>query len=300
MNCTSARKLLYAFADSQLGVKDNCEVLDHLKMCPECSRIVNEHQSLRVSIGQTFADTKAPEALRASVGRLLAAATPAPDRSDTWRMPRIAGMSLAACIVLAAALFLWRSVDGSGPSTVVVSRGNSAATMIAKVHNECCAHAAEHQSRQLPAALADLAPAISSHYHNQIAALAPDLTASGYRFESANFCGVRGKPGCEGGHLLYVADKPRGRLSFFSVPRWDCLDKCGDRAIPNASGFRQFDVDQDDGTRLSILAWHNDATTYICCGPEPVNKLEDLVRPLRTALGRFDRTEALAYLNSRP
>ena len=47
MNCKSARKFLYAFADGQLDVTDNCEVLDHLKMCPGCGAVVAEHQSMR-------------------------------------------------------------------------------------------------------------------------------------------------------------------------------------------------------------------------------------------------------------
>ncbi|MCC7314685.1 MAG: zf-HC2 domain-containing protein, partial [Planctomycetes bacterium] len=36
MNCKSVQKFLHAFADGQLGVRANCEVLDHLKMCPSC------------------------------------------------------------------------------------------------------------------------------------------------------------------------------------------------------------------------------------------------------------------------
>lgn len=47
MNCRNVKKFLYAFADGQLSVRANCEVLDHLKMCPACSRAVAEVVQLR-------------------------------------------------------------------------------------------------------------------------------------------------------------------------------------------------------------------------------------------------------------
>ena len=67
MNCRKIRKYLFAFADGQLGVKANCEMLDHLKMCRKCSAIVDEHQAVRrartVSVGSCNVRFASPEDL---------------------------------------------------------------------------------------------------------------------------------------------------------------------------------------------------------------------------------------------
>ncbi|HUN81865.1 MAG TPA: zf-HC2 domain-containing protein [Phycisphaerae bacterium] len=293
MNCKEARKLLYAFADGQLGVKDNCEVLDHLKMCSGCSHVVDEHQALRSAVGRSIGGISVPPSLHNQVASSLP--SKATSAAAGFMKPR--AFALAAGIVLVAGVALWRSgwlPTGSGDRPVVVEPGNSAATMIAQVHNECCQHADFHQSKDLPTSLKAVGPAICEHYGQTIAALAPDLSQYGYRFESANFCGVQDKPGTVGGHILYVADSASKRMSFFSVPRWDCLDKCKKYSVPSEDGSRKYEVDQEGGGKLCIVAWHNDRTTYICCGPESFDVVEKMVKQVRTAMVEFDRQVRLA------
>jgi hypothetical protein len=301
---------LFAFADSQLGVKDNCEVLDHLKMCPSCSRIVDEHHALRGAVRRIVATITVPESLKRRIDAAVTQAGPPKSHAGrhAWRPAAIAA-SIVLIAAAAGTIFWtgWGRDDSVAKATKVaqsppikVERGQGAAKAIADVHNLCCAHAATHHSRTLPSNLAELGPAICSHFNHKIAALAPDLTAYGYRFESANFCGVQDKPGCEGGHILYVADKGPSRLSFFSVPRWDCLDKCSNRGLPSSDDCRKYEVDQPDGGKLAILAWHSDATTYICCGAEPFSRVEPMVKQIRTALVPLDAGFRLARLDSQP
>lgn len=293
MNCKEARKLLYAFADGQLGVKDNCEVLDHLKMCACCGQVVDEHQTLRAAVGRSINTVSVPASLRGQV----AAALPIAASSGRRRITGLRPYALAASLLLVAGVFLWRSVwspGGPADRTVVVEPGNSAATMIVQVHNDCCLHSAHHQSSELPAALKTVGPAICDYYDHKIAALAPDLSQYGYRFESANFCGVQDKPGTEGGHILYVSESSPRRMSFFSVPRWDCVDKCRKYGVPSEDGSRKYEVDQEGGAKLCIVAWHYDTTTYICCGPESLDVIEKMVKQVRTAMVEFDRQIRLA------
>ena len=62
-----AREPWAARADSQLGIKDNCEVLDHLKMCPECSKVVDEHQAVRAAVGRSIVEVGVPGELRGRI-----------------------------------------------------------------------------------------------------------------------------------------------------------------------------------------------------------------------------------------
>jgi hypothetical protein len=306
MNCTAARKLLYAFADGQLGVKDNCEVLDHLKMCPECSRVVHDHQTLRDALRKNLSRDSLSGECRTRILATLGHREHAHEVART-AVRRFRPYALAAGFLLVASAVLWISLFGAGgvlhtkaagdAFAVNVPRGTSAATAIAKVHNVCCAHGPAHHRKDLPTELAELTPVVAAHYSQKIATLAPDLAKHGYRFESANYCGVRDKPGCDGCHLIYVNSQgtPR-RLSLFSVPRWDCLDKCDTKAKPGVDGLRHYQVDQDDGGTLAILAWHNDATTYICCAREPFGLLRAIVGEVRTAMTRLDAETLLAAL----
>jgi anti-sigma factor (TIGR02949 family) len=300
MNCTAARKYIYAFADGQLDVHVNCEVLDHLKMCPQCGRLADEQQSLRRALAQQLNATHAPAGLREKIAMGLC--TPAP-MSRKWsysdsNLRRLLIPLLTAAAAIALAVFVIRDAFFPHEETLVsVTQNAKAVSLVAQVHDACCAHPLTHQSKELPADLSQLGAAISEHYHASIAALAPNLSGHGFDFESANFCGVRNCPGSGGGHLIYLAKKKDKRLSFFSVPRWDCLDKCGQQGIPNSDDVRWYEVDGDLGQKLSILAWHNDATTYICCGPLPADEIKSIVHDVRTAMVMFDKQVRLALLH---
>lgn len=300
MNCTGVKKFIYAFADNQLGVKESCEVLDHLKLCPGCSRLVDEHQTLRKAIVEQCQEVHAPAALRSRLLESVQSPAPAELAPIPGRRPGWQRLAAAACLLLAAGGVAWWGLpggagSGESPARVItpVPRGESAASMIAAVHFACCNHHEMHQSKSLPAHLGEVAPALRDHFDDTLAARAPDLSRYGFAFESVNLCGVRDKPGCEGGHIIYVNEREH-RLSFFSVPRWDCLDKCGRAAGDPGGEFREYSVERESGPALQIVAWHEHATTYICCACVEPELLEDMVRDTRTAMAGFDRQVRLA------
>ena len=80
MNCNQSRKYLFAFADGQLSVQANCEVLDHLKMCTACSRIVDEHQAVREALRRSGERIVTPSGLARQVRRTLTGRVPAARR----------------------------------------------------------------------------------------------------------------------------------------------------------------------------------------------------------------------------
>lgn len=72
MNCTEVRKYLYAFADGELDTQTNLDVLEHLNMCSSCTQKVNAQQKLKERVGVVMGDEKSPEALRSSLGAMIA------------------------------------------------------------------------------------------------------------------------------------------------------------------------------------------------------------------------------------
>ena len=284
MNCKSARHLIFAFADGQLDVRDNCELLDHLKMCPECTTRVDEHQRVRASLRRSIEAIPVPAALAARVRATIEQ----PRQARNWRrLSRLVPVSLAAA---ACVVFAWRSVadfmsTGEVPSVrrpVTVPQGLSAAFLIGYRHNECCVKGAAHHDPDLPHDVTTLARDMSARYGDRLLVLAPDLSRAGFHLESAAFCGVQDSEARKGAHLVYAADTGDTHLSFFSVPRWDCLDRCGTREI-DATGMHSYALPQADGEVLNLIYWHQDATTYVACGQIDCDKIADLFRDIRLA-----------------
>ncbi len=149
------------------------------------------------------------------------------------------------------------------------------------------------------------------------------MTRHGFTFESANFCGVRGDRcedgrhddgeghgdahdahtgGVNGGHLLYAKKDASApvRLSVFSVPRWDDLDRLGsvvsDRDEIRLASFSP----GDDGPEMCIAVWHQDATSYVCCGQVDVPSMKDIVTDVRVALGNYPAWTVLAAHSWQP
>jgi hypothetical protein len=134
-----------------------------------------------------------------------------------------------------------------------------------------------------PAIEPQVAPAITRHFGGRVAAVAPDLSAFGYEFESVNYCGIDARLSREGGHLIYVSADRQSRVSLFCVPRLDRLDQCADRAAPSADGYLQYEVDQENGRKLSILAWHRNSTSYAFCGNLTMEQLREMFAGIRLA-----------------
>ncbi|MEK6643755.1 MAG: zf-HC2 domain-containing protein [Planctomycetota bacterium] len=296
MNCNDARKHLHAFADGELPAPQADAVAKHVDACPTCDQTVKDHRTLRSALCSVIVAAPVPEALKFKINAVVSSDTTAAPSASGGGMfgTRLRAYSLAACILFASGLFLWRSLSQSGaPTNVAIGPKQIAtvpgpATLVADVHNKCCDHGPGHHRKDLPTKLADLGPALCSHFNDKIKALAPDLSAHGYRFESANLCGIQNTPGSSGGHLLYANDTKPSRLSFFSVPRWDELGDCMTACAEPATGCRQCEVPEKDGGTLAILTWTKDGTTYVCCGAEPAAVIASMISQARMALANLN------------
>jgi len=86
MNCMQARKYLSAFMDSELDVRTNIEVLEHVEMCGACAQRLEEQRQLKGLVAAHVESIRAPEGLRA---RIMASLTAAGGRRllswATWR-----------------------------------------------------------------------------------------------------------------------------------------------------------------------------------------------------------------------
>ena len=286
MNCAAVRKYIYAFADGELDVHANCDVLDHLKMCPTCGQLATEQQALRHAIARQIHSAPVPAALRARLSeQLRGERIPAKKRSgDRVSILRRIGIPLAA----AAALFLaalsikqyfWQPHDEQPPIPVLPN--TTAASRVAELHEAAIARGPENQSKDLPASLADLKPTLKDHFQDKLAAITPDLASRGFDFESANYCKVSNRLESDGVQLLYASRDKSKRLSLFSLPRWDVLDRCRQQGIPNNEDIRWYEVERENGGKLSIIAWHDGNTTYACCAPVPSDELKTIVADIR-------------------
>jgi Putative zinc-finger len=270
MNCNDARKHLHTFADGELPAPHSDAVAKHVDDCPTCDQSVKDLRALRSALCNSIDSVPVPESLKFKINAVVSSDSPVAQPTSGGGIfgTRLRAYSLAACILFASGLFLWRSlpqggsVNGGSTGSKQLAGVPGPATLVADVHNQCCAHGSVHHKKDLPTKLSDLGPALCLHFNDKIKALAPDLSAHGYRFESANFCGIQNTPGSSGGHLLYANDKKPSRLSFFSVPRWDELGACMTACADPATGCRQCEVPQKDGGTLAILTWTKDGTTY--------------------------------------
>ncbi|MFH1417598.1 MAG: zf-HC2 domain-containing protein [Planctomycetota bacterium] len=280
MNCSNARQFLYAFADGQLSAKSNREIGGHLDACPECSRFVQEHKRMREFLRRDLdrievpsdLETRVREALGAGLEKQQPAQTAKPKRRRVFL--RLGTLAVAACLLIAVGLtwqFVFQSPDVQ-------------AAIIAR-HDLCCEHCETHHNKDLPDSLTGLAAAISQHAKDEFAAIAPSLTRFGYKFESANFCGLKNIECTGGGHILYVklAGQRTSRVSVFSIPRWEPLDRWSEEHI-DPENPEPVVVTQSDGPTMCISVWHKDQTSYVCCGPVTAKTMKRLAGIVRVAL----------------
>lgn len=299
LTCTAARRLLYAFADGELPVKENCDVLDHLKMCPDCARIVADQQALRAALRSLSNSDAAPADFVQRAYALVEPPRISQPNSSRRLQYLLIPVGIAASIAILTFVF-WRSFAPahSRPGAPVETRelvsSDTAASRVVQVHEYCCNNHDQHHDINLPHGLAGLSPAMSAHFNDVISVLAPDFSTSGFQFESANYCGF--KPRNRGAHMIYVAhaeDADPKRLSFFSIPRWSYLDRCQAHKGLDDHDFRRFTV-PDERTNYAVVAWHDNQTTYICCGEMSVAEMVSMVEPVRVAMHQREGRVGLA------
>ncbi len=298
LTCTAARRFLYAFADGELAVKENCDVLDHLKMCPDCARVVADQQALRASLGRVTESVAAPPGFANAV--LDSLDPPAASRPARRWVRIFVPIAAAAASIAFVSFSIWHAFASRAPEPVPavgtrqIASSDAAASRVVQVHEYCCNLHDQHQDVALPQGLAGLSPAMAAHFNNIITVLAPDFSTSGFQFESANYCGF--KPRNRGAHLIYVAhaeDRDPKRLSFFSIPRWSYLDRCPAHKGLEDHDFRKFTVPEERSS-YAVVAWHDNQTTYICCGEMSVPEMISMVEPVRVVLKERGERIALA------
>ncbi len=276
MNCNQSRKYLFAFADGQLSVQANCEVLDHLKMCPTCSRIVDEHQAMREAVRRSGERIVTPPGLAKQVRRAISGKLPAPhsDNSFVRRLRRGLGlMGLAAAIALTTrAAWYWGPWSGASalpPNVPPIEEDPAwiAAMDVVRLHN-LCAHRCEqqrHHLENLPGDPRVLSDVLRGRLGGQFAVAVPDLSRHNLEFESANLCCPTEEADCLGAHVMYVDHRNGARFSIFSTAHWGEIDKISHIDPPDFSApFIQPVSPCDD---MTVLAWHENTATYILCGP---------------------------------
>lgn len=294
MNCHKVKKYLFAFADGQLSVQLNCEVLDHLKMCPACSSVVDEHQAVRRTIAKSAERTRMPAGLEARIRHaietdgLAKPAKKAAASARTFRFTRVA--ALAACIVIALTL-VWPHFFGETFSPVDtltagglpgLSDADQITQLAVRRHNKCKLKCDldSHQNPALSRDLGVLASEIDGHFGNAIASAAPDLTGFGFEFESANFCNPTTEQDAPSAHVMYVNFSNSSRLSLFSVRHWKALDDASGNAPDRNSPFMNAATGCDNN---SMLAWNEGDMTYIIVGQLDVDRMKEMVDGIKLA-----------------
>lgn len=284
MNCKNARHLIFAFADGQLDVRDNCDLLDHLKMCPACTARVDEHQRLRVALRRSIENIEVPAALAAKVrANVLGAKAP----RDSRRLLRLVPVFLATAACIAFAFhsisdFVAGGLPITAESNRVVPRGLNAAVQVTHKHLACTAGSHIHDNMESTVNPTTLGRTMTARYANSLIVMVPDFTNQGYHLETAAYCGVQDTENRQGAHLVFASNVGNDRLSFFSVPRWDCLDQCGHRDV-DGTGLKYYNVPQESGGMLNLVYWHQDSTTYIVCGTLSSERLSSMVRGVHDA-----------------
>lgn len=284
MNCKNARHLIFAFADGQLDVRDNCELLDHLKMCPACTARVDEHQQMRATLRRSLEAIEVPAALAGRV-RTSLKAPKAPARSRRILKLAPAFLAAAACIV-----FAFHSIAdfiADGPMVPietgrVVPRGLNAAVQVSHKHLACGSGSQIHGHMESTVNPATVGKTMSAHLGDRLLVMAPNLSQFGYFLDTAAYCGIQEGEMKQGSHLVFASSVSNVKLSFFSIPRWDCLDQCGHREV-DGTGMKTYSLPQESGGVVNLVYWHQGQTSYIFCGELDAGTLSDMMRDTRLA-----------------
>jgi len=304
MSCHKVRKYLFAFADSQLSVQSNCEVLDHLKMCSACSTIVDQHQAVRAALVSSAEKIAAPAGIEQRVrlaiqtGKLVRHREPRRSLLNDNGFLRV--VALAACITLVVVLawqFAYEYEPGSwgddGPKLAFSSPAAETTQIVVKRHNQCdiLCERSEHQDAGLPDSLDGLATAIAREYDGKLAALAPDLSDYGFTFDSANFCRLENDEGPIAAHVVYVNTSFGTRFSIFSLPRWDRINDSEDGVEPTIED--PFIQTHDQCSQMTVLGWHAHDMTFVCCGSVGAGILRSMAQEIGVAMDEPSHYEML-------
>lgn len=282
MNCQDAKRFLGAFADGELETETNLAILEHVNMCPSCATRVAEAQSLKMSLQRIDTQQQVPagleERIRTSVrasGAVSIGAVPAVAPITTggggWIYRLMGPATIAAAVLVAAVIWRWPTSDLQPDPGTVTAPGVSFRLVsdVRQQHVDCTRLGSKHHRESLGWNLSSIAADLSRELSLDVAAV--DLSRFGYRFHSADACGVMGR---RGAHVVYQPQGGGPLLSLFSIEHVSGLETTYDD-----DGYV---VDVGEGH--TCIAWHVGGTTYVVCGslpPETLRPLADAIRALR-------------------
>ena len=298
MNCPQVRRYLYAFADGELEVKDSCEVLDHLKMCESCARIVADQQALRGGLRRVTLQEPVPALLcERFVAELNRSRRAAP--SLAFRAARAVAIAAGVALAVGVAWWYWPEtapvphINGNS----VPGRLVSVSPVVQKVvtrHCACVNSGRQHQCATLPDTLEGLRGVVAQRFGGTLDVLVPDLRDNGFQFESVNTCGIDSDR--SGLHIIYVEPRTEKRLSLFCVPR--CKMRCKKHCVV---GRHDYNIEKAAlrGTCYAVAGWQcpRGRSSYFACGDVEEDQLVTIADAARIAMARGEPVIRLAILN---
>jgi len=289
MNCTKFQKFAAAFADGELDVEQNLQALEHLNICPDCTRQVATIQQLKTALRRTLSKSSASAELRSRVIAAIAQADAAIRMEHKTRIDgvgqlngsdRIAGrlwtygpVGLAAAMLLGVTL--WQVLPLYSYKRGMMTLRNQTLADIREQHVFCSDQADQHHDESLGRTPALVARRLGRQLHRSV--LVPDLDAYGLSFLGAKACPLCGRPS---GHALYRSGDRGTTLSVFSAPFMNELNPSDGRRIGN----RDFYVSADKGS--TVVAWHERNESFIVCGSDGISDemLMTMAESVRTAV----------------
>ncbi|HVP11569.1 MAG TPA: zf-HC2 domain-containing protein [Phycisphaerae bacterium] len=278
MNCSDVRQFLFAYADGELTDGGQPEVGAHFASCGPCGALVKEHRALRAALRRSIERIAIPKEVEDRIRNAIKAEQSAKRGRGLRILFGFKPLAIAAVIAIGVGVS-WYATSGGTPAHPV-------AVAVANKHKYCSDRASVHHHEGLPTTLAGLPGAINAHENYRFAAIAPDLSAFGFYFESANFCGLKDRNCRNGGHVVYArkdGNKVR-RFSIFSVPKAGPLDDL-EALVKNDDDLHPVKASPEEGgPELCIVLWHKDTTHYVCCGDVPPDELTKMANTVYTAL----------------
>jgi anti-sigma factor RsiW len=270
MDCKDFEQIAAALVDGELGTDVHSDARRHVASCPRCLARVEDARAMKTAIGRVFPTVGTPESLVARVrGAIEAESQAAPvaaARPSRWTTP----------LAMAAALaFLWlgsvivesrRAPEGS-------SHVEAAARWVSDVqqmHAKCIKAGPMHHDDRFSLDLDRLSKQISDVLGLHV--VVPDLSAYGFRLQSADTCGIGPVPGA---HLIYEHRGDGALLSLFTVARQAGL------ASSAGSGSTGADCFVCEKGARTVVAWHASDATYVFCGGFEVKELVAIVEAIR-------------------
>ena len=105
MNCETTQDLLNGYLDGELDLVRHLQIEEHLKTCPSCSPILENHSAVKSAMADDSLYFKAPPDLRRRIKSALPHNESRP-RSSVWRWSWVPALASAAAIVILIFLFL--------------------------------------------------------------------------------------------------------------------------------------------------------------------------------------------------